>query len=112
MIHVEGFLQDNIITPLELTTNYNRWRNENVNSDFQTISGNPSKNRLTNRYKTTSQISFTGVISKLHIPSKSEVRLANDFETLQAVEYFASTIRQGTSNSNQLNTYILDSGKI
>ncbi|MEK4911834.1 sensor histidine kinase [Bacillus sp. FSL E2-8887] len=111
MIHVEGFLQDNIITPLELTTNYNRWRNENVNSDFQTISGNPSKNRLTNRYKTTSQISFTGVISKLHIPSKSEVRLANDFETLQAVEYFASTIRQGTSNSNQLNTYILDSGE-
>ncbi|MBK5425587.1 HAMP domain-containing sensor histidine kinase [Bacillus sp. TH30] len=111
MIHVEGFLQDNIITPLELTTNYNRWRNENGNSDFQSISGNPSKNRLTNRYKTTSQISFTGVISKLHIPSKSEVRLANDFETLQAVEYFASTIRQGTSNSNQLNTYILDSGE-
>ncbi|MEX0418130.1 ATP-binding protein, partial [Bacillus sp. C30] len=111
MIHVEGFLQDNIITPLELTTNYNRWRNENGNSDFQSISGNPSKNRLTNRYKTTSQISFTGVISKLHIPSKSEVRLANDFETLQAVEYFASTIRQGTANSNQLNTYILDSGE-
>ncbi|MCQ6526548.1 sensor histidine kinase [Bacillus mycoides] len=111
MIHVEGFLQDNIITPLELTTNYNRWRNENGNSDFQSISGNPSKNRLTNRYKATSQISFIGVISKLHIPSKSEVRLANDFETLQAVEYFASTIRQGTSNSNQLNTYILDSGE-
>ena len=44
-----GFLQDNIITPLELTTNYNRWQNENVNSDFQSINGNPAKNRLTNR---------------------------------------------------------------
>ncbi|MED1412054.1 MULTISPECIES: sensor histidine kinase [Bacillus] len=111
IIHVEGFIQGNIITPIELTINYNRWRNENVNSDFQSISGNPSKNRLTNRYKTMSQISFTGVISKLHLPSKAEVRLANDIETLQAVDYFANTIRQGTSNSNQLNTYILDSGE-
>ncbi|MGN4423798.1 ATP-binding protein [Bacillus cereus group sp. MYBK30-1] len=111
IIHVEGFIQGNIITPIELTINYNRWRNENLNSDFQSISGNPSKNRLTNRYKTMSQISFTGVISKLHLPSKAEVRLANDIETLQAVDYFANTIRQGTSNSNQLNTYILDSGE-
>ncbi|MFJ8355085.1 ATP-binding protein [Bacillus paramycoides] len=111
IIRVEGFIQGNIITPIELTINYNRWRNENLNSDFQSISGNPSKNRLTNRYKTMSQISFTGVISKLHLPSKAEVRLANDIETLQAVDYFANTIRQGTSNSNQLNTYILDSGE-
>ncbi|MED0962684.1 two-component sensor histidine kinase [Bacillus cereus] len=111
IIRVDGFIQGNIITPIELTINYNRWRNENLNSDFQSISGNPSKNRLTNRYKTMSQISFTGVISKLHLPSKAEVRLANDIETLQAVDYFANTIRQGTSNSNQLNTYILDSGE-
>ncbi|KMN46429.1 ATP-binding protein [Bacillus paramycoides] len=111
IIRVDGFIQGNIITPIELTVNYNRWRNENVNSDFQSISGNPSKNRLTNRYKTMSQISFTGMISKLHLPSKAEVRLANDIETLQAVDYFANTIRQGTSNPNQLNTYILDSGE-
>ncbi|MDM5426915.1 ATP-binding protein [Bacillus mycoides] len=111
MIHVEGFLQDNIITPLELTTNYNRWRNENVNSDFQSINGNPSKNRLTNRYKTATQIDFTGIVSKLQLPSKAEVRLANDFETLQAVQYFAEIIRNGTANSQQLNTYILDGGE-
>ncbi|EJS67349.1 two-component sensor histidine kinase [Bacillus cereus] len=111
MIYVDGFVQGNIITPLELTTNYNRWRNEHVNSDFQSINGNPSKNKLTNRYKTTTQIGFTGVISKLQLPSKAEVRLANDFETLQAVQYFAGTIREGTSNSQQLNTYILDGGE-
>ncbi|WP_433771597.1 ATP-binding protein [Bacillus wiedmannii] len=111
MIYVNGFVQGNIITPLELTTNYNRWRNEHVNSDFQSINGNPSKNKLTNRYKTTTQIGFTGVISKLQLPSKAEVRLANDFETLQAVQYFAGTIREGTSNSQQLNTYILDGGE-
>lgn len=46
MIHVAGFVQGNIITPLELTTNYNRWRNEHVNSDFQSINGNPSKINL------------------------------------------------------------------
>ncbi|TKI83498.1 two-component sensor histidine kinase, partial [Bacillus wiedmannii] len=89
MINVVGFVQDSTITPLELTTNYNRWQNENVNSDFQSINGNPAKNRLTSRSKTVTQIEFTGIVSKLQLPSKADVRLANDFETLQAVQYFA-----------------------
>ena len=92
MINVVGLVQDNTITPLELTTNYNRWQNEQFNSDFQSINGNPAKNRLTNRYKTGSQIDFTGIVSKLQLPSKAEVRLANDFETLQAVQYFAELL--------------------
>jgi signal transduction histidine kinase len=113
IIYVNGLLQsNNVITPQELITNNTRWENEQFNSDFQSISGNPSKNKLKNRYDNTgSPIHFTGVISKLQLPSKAEVRLAKDFETLQAVQYFARTIRQGTSNSNQLNTYILDSGE-
>ncbi|WP_283750481.1 sensor histidine kinase [Bacillus cereus] len=113
IIYVDGLLQpNNIITPQELITNNTRWENEQFNSDFQSISGNPSKNKLKNRYDNTgSPIHFTGVISKLQLPSKTEVRLAKDFETLQAVQYFARTIRQGTSNTNQLNTYILDSGE-
>ena len=113
IIYVDGLLQpNNIITPQELITNNTRWENEQFNSDFQSISGNPSKNKLKNRYNNTgSPIHFTGVISKLQLPSKTEIRLAKDFETLQAVQYFARTIRQGTSNSNQLNTYILDSGE-
>ncbi|MBE7118814.1 sensor histidine kinase [Bacillus cereus] len=113
IIYVDGLLQsNNVITPQELITNNTRWENEQFNSDFQSISGNPSKNKLKNRYDNTgSPIHFTGVISKLQLPSKAEVRLAKDFETLQAVQYFARTIRQGTSNSNQLNTYILDSGE-
>ncbi|MDM5192812.1 HAMP domain-containing sensor histidine kinase [Bacillus hominis] len=111
MINVVGLVQGNTITPLELTTNYNRWQNERINSDFQSINGNPSKNRLTNRYKTATQIEFTGIVSKLQLPSKAEVRLANDFETLQAVQYFAEIIRNGTANSQQLNTYILDGGE-
>ncbi|WP_439875519.1 sensor histidine kinase [Bacillus mycoides] len=112
IIYVDGLLQpNNIITPQELITNNTRWENEQFNSDFQSISGNPSKNKLKNRYNTGSPIHFTGIISKLQLPSKTEIRLAKDFETLQAVQYFARTIRQGTSNSNQLNTYILDSGE-
>ncbi len=66
---------------------------------------------LPNRYKTATQIEFTGTISKLQLPSKAEVRLANDIETLQAVQYFAELIRNGTANSQQLNTYIIDSGE-
>ncbi|EOP56953.1 hypothetical protein IKQ_00987 [Bacillus cereus VDM053] len=113
IIYVDGLLRPNdIITPQELITNNTRWINEQFNSDFQSISGNPSKNKLKNRYDNTgSPIEFTGIISKLQLPSKTEIRLAKDFETLQAVQYFARTIRQGTSNSNQLNTYILDSGE-
>ncbi|MED0970275.1 HAMP domain-containing sensor histidine kinase [Bacillus paramycoides] len=111
LIEVSGILRGNTITPLQLVVNYNKWQNSNFNADFQSISGNPSQNKLTNRSKPTYNVQFTGVISKLHLPSKAEVRLANDFETLQAVQYFAWTIRQGTTNSNQLNTYILDSGE-
>ncbi len=111
VINVVGLLQNKTITPIKLTTNYNRWQNEYTNSDFSSINGNPSKNRLTNRYKTVTQIEFTGTISKLQLPSKAEVRLANDIETLQAVQYFAELIRNGTANSQQLNTYIIDSGE-
>lgn len=94
--------ENNIITPQKLGTNYNQWQNEHFYSDFQSINGNPSKNRLASRYKSTTRIVFTGVITKLQLPSKAEVRLANDIETLQAVQYFADMIREGTSNSNQL----------
>ncbi len=111
VINVVGLLQNKTITPIKLTTNYNHWQNEYTNSDFSSINGNPSKNRLTNRYKTVTQIEFTGTISKLQLPSKAEVRLANDIETLQAVQYFAELIRNGTANSQQLNTYIIDSGE-
>lgn len=111
MINVVGLVRGKTITPLELTTSYNRWQNERINSDFSSINGNPSKNRLTSRYKTVTQIEFTGIVSKLQLPSKAEVRLANDIETLQAVQYFAELIRNGTANSQQLNTYIIDGGE-
>ncbi|HEB2431868.1 TPA: HAMP domain-containing protein [Bacillus cereus] len=112
IINVDGVVQENnIITPQKLGTNYNQWQNEHFYSDFQSINGNHSKNRLASRYKSTTRIVFTGVITKLQLPSKAEVRLANDIETLQAVQYFADIIRDGTSNSNQLNTFILDGGE-
>ncbi|HFJ9277791.1 histidine kinase [Bacillus cereus] len=112
IINVDGVVQENnIITPQKLGTNYNQWQNEHFYSDFQSINGNPSKNRLASRYKSTTRIVFTGVITKLQLPSKAEVRLANDIETLQAVQYFADMIREGTSNSNQLSTFILDGGE-
>ncbi|EEL65942.1 sensor histidine kinase [Bacillus cereus] len=112
IINVDGVVQENnIITPQKLGTNYNQWQNEHFYSDFQSINGNPSKNRLASRYKSTTRIVFTGVITKLQLPSKAEVRLANDIETLQAVQYFADMIREGTSSSNQLSTFILDGGE-
>lgn len=109
MINVVGWVRGKIITPLELTTSYNRWQNERINSDFSSINGNPSKNRITSRYKPVTQIEFTGIVSKLQLPSKADVRLANDFETLQAVQYFADIIRNGTANSHQLSYFLLDS---
>ncbi|TCJ83620.1 UNVERIFIED_ORG: hypothetical protein EDC93_102308 [Bacillus cereus] len=111
MINVVGFVQDSTITPIELTTNYNRWQNEYINSDFQSINGNHAKNRLTSRSKTVTQIEFTGIVSKLQLPSKADVRLANDLETLQAVQYFAEIIRDGTTSPQQLSHFLLDSGE-
>ncbi|WP_259417130.1 sensor histidine kinase [Bacillus toyonensis] len=113
IISVLGFLHGNIITPMELKTNYNQWSNGNITSDMQLIGENPSKNKLTNRYKQQgfTTVDFEGVISKLQLPSKAEVRLANDFETLQAVQSFANTIRQGIFNSNQLIIYPIDAGE-
>ncbi|HHY2673527.1 sensor histidine kinase [Bacillus toyonensis] len=113
IISVFGFLHGNIITPILLKTNYNQWSNGNITSDMQLIGENPSKNRLTNRYKQQGfpTVDFEGVISKLQLPSKAEVRLANDFETLQAVQSFANTIRQGIFNSNQLIIYPIDAGE-
>ncbi|PGT74959.1 two-component sensor histidine kinase [Bacillus cereus] len=111
VINVVGFVQDSTITPIELTTNYNRWQNEYINSDFQSINGNPAKNRLTSRSKTVTQIEFTGIVSKLQLPSKADVRLANDLETLQAVQYFAEIIRDGTTSPQQLSRSLLDSGE-
>ncbi|PEK45325.1 two-component sensor histidine kinase [Bacillus toyonensis] len=113
IISVFGFLHGNIITPMALKTNYNQWSNGNITSDMQLIGENPSKNRLTNRYKQQgfTTVDFEGVISKLQLPSKAEVRLANDFETLQAVQSFANTIRQGIFNSNQLIIYPIDAGE-
>lgn len=113
IISVFGFLHGNIITPILLKTNYNQWSNGNITSDMQLIGENPSKNRLTNRYKQQgfTTVDFEGVISKLQLPSKAEVRLANDFETLQAVQSFANTIRQGIFNSNQLIIYPIDAGE-
>ncbi|MGE7860669.1 ATP-binding protein [Bacillus mobilis] len=111
VINVVGFVQDYTITPIELTTNYNRWQNEYINSDFQSINGNPAKNRLTSRSKTVTQIEFTGIVSKLQLPSKADVRLANDLETLQAVQYFAEIIRDGTTSPQQLSHFLLDSGE-
>lgn len=113
IISVLGFLHGNIITPMALKTNYNQWSNGNITSDMQLIGENPSKNKLTNRYKQQgfTTVDFEGVISKLQLPSKAEVRLANDFETLQAVQSFANTIRQGIFNSNQLIIYPIDAGE-
>lgn len=113
ILSVFGFLHGNIITPIVLKTNYNQWSNGNITSDMQLIGENPSKNRLTNRYKQQgfTTVDFEGVISKLQLPSKAEVRLANDFETLQAVQSFANTIRQGIFNSNQLIIYPIDAGE-
>ena len=53
------------------------------------------------------QIEFTGIVSKLQFHPNLDVRLANDFETLQAVQYFARLLEMALANSHQLNTYII-----
>ena len=67
--------ENNIITPQKLGTNYNQWQNEHFYSIFSQLMVTLLRTDFA-RYKSTTRIVFTGVITKLQLPSKVEVRLA------------------------------------
>ncbi|MBC6975608.1 HAMP domain-containing protein [Bacillus sp. Xin] len=101
---IEGILKKNVIIPVTLTNRYNSWQNDNIISDFKLFNidwGDLKRNR----YTKLGIHKFQGTVSKIHLPSKNDIRLANNLETLQGVQHWELSVILGKTNSNKLTTY-------
>ncbi|MEY8349679.1 HAMP domain-containing sensor histidine kinase [Bacillus cereus] len=106
---VEGILKGEIIVPVTLRTRYNSWKNENIISDFELFNidwGALKKDRYAKDAKLGIH-KFQGTVSKIHLPSKNEIRLANNLETLQGIQHWELSVLLGKTNSNKLTTYTI-----
>ncbi|MCI0765683.1 HAMP domain-containing sensor histidine kinase [Bacillus sp. TL12] len=104
---IEGILKKNVIIPVTLTNRYNSWQNDNIISDFKLFNidwGDLKRNRYTKDAKLGIH-KFQGTVSKIHLPSKNDIRLANNLETLQGVQHWELSVILGKTNSNKLTTY-------
>lgn len=109
VLFVEGILKGEIIVPVILKTPYNLWENKNIISDFELFNidwGALKKDKHTKDAKL-GMHKFQGTVSKIHLPSKNEVRLANNLETLQGVQHWELSVLLGKTNSNKLTTYTI-----
>ncbi|MEH7457351.1 two-component sensor histidine kinase [Bacillus pseudomycoides] len=109
LIQVTGILKDNIIIPARIGTSYNSWQNDNLISDFKLFNIDLPKSQ-NNKYSKTPTLhfdTFEGVISKIHLPSKNEIRLANNLEILQAAQHLGLSIVLGQTDPNKLTTYTI-----
>ncbi|HEK9102259.1 HAMP domain-containing protein [Bacillus pfraonensis] len=106
---IEGILKKNVIIPVTLTNRYNSWQNDNIISDFKLFDidwGALKRNRYTKDAKLGIH-KFQGTVSKIHLPSKNDIRLANNLETLQGVQHWELSVILGKTNSNKLTTYTI-----
>ncbi|KEK23722.1 sensor histidine kinase [Bacillus gaemokensis] len=109
LILINGILKENVIIPVTITTNYNSWKNDNIISDFKLFDidwTNSKKNKYTKDTRLGIH-DFEGIVSKIHLPSKNDIRLANNLETLQGVQHWELSVLLGKADSNELTTYII-----
>ncbi|MEN1935453.1 HAMP domain-containing sensor histidine kinase [Paenibacillus sp. 102] len=109
ILRIEGILKKNVIIPVTLTNRYNSWQNDNIISDFKLFDidwGALKRNRYTKDAKLGIH-KFQGTVSKIHLPSKNDIRLANNLETLQGVQHWELSVILGKTNSNKLTTYTI-----
>lgn len=108
-IQVQGVKKKDMLIPGTIKKDYLTWRNEYFISDsksfgieWQTEKATPYRKELGT---ITNQVE--GTISKMHLPSKSEFLLANNVDTLQAVQQWSISVMLGKSNLNELTTLTL-----
>ncbi|EEL51427.1 MULTISPECIES: sensor histidine kinase [Bacillus cereus group] len=110
-ILIDGILKKDVIIPVTITAPNNIWTNENLMEDFKLFNidwTNAKKKK--NKYETESRLgihTFQGTVSKIHLPSKNEIRLANNLETLQGVQHWELSVLLGKTNSNELTTFTI-----
>ncbi|WP_242142612.1 MULTISPECIES: HAMP domain-containing sensor histidine kinase [unclassified Bacillus cereus group] len=102
-IQVQGIVRQNSIFPTKIRTNYNVWRNDNLLADIGPLI--TPKNKYTEGQSKYTIRTFEGVISQIYLPSKNEIRLANNIETLYAIQQWNFALNPDHANSNELTTY-------
>ncbi|EMA6342017.1 ATP-binding protein [Bacillus cytotoxicus] len=102
-IQVQGIVRQNSIFPTKIRTNYNIWRNDNLLADIGPLI--TPKNKYTEGQSKYTIRTFEGVISQIYLPSKNEIRLANNIETLYAIQQWNFALNPDHANSNELTTY-------
>ncbi|WP_144568581.1 sensor histidine kinase [Bacillus pseudomycoides] len=108
-ILIEGILKKDVIIPVTIKSNYNTWQNDNIMSDFKLFNIDWT-NAKKNRYARDTRLgahTFEGIVSKIHLPSKNDLRLANNLETLQGIQHWELSVMLGKTNSNELTTFTI-----
>ncbi|WP_459501564.1 sensor histidine kinase [Bacillus sp. C1] len=109
VILVDGILKQDVIIPVTITTRYNSWKNDNIISDFKLFDIDWT-NAKKNKYAKDTRLgihTFEGTVSKIHLPSKNDLRLANNLETLQGIQHWELSVVLGKTNSNELTTFTI-----
>ncbi|PEY30304.1 two-component sensor histidine kinase [Bacillus cereus] len=109
IISINGLLKKDVIIPVTITTPYNTWKNDNIISDFELFNidwPNAKKNKYAKDTRPGVQ-KFEGIVSKIHLPSKNDLRLANNLETLQGIQHWELSVMLGKTNSNELTTFTI-----
>ncbi|MGG3520060.1 HAMP domain-containing sensor histidine kinase [Bacillus pseudomycoides] len=109
IIRIDGLLKKDVIIPVTITTRYNTWKNDNIISDFELFNidwPNAKKNKYAKDTRPGVQ-KFEGIVSKIHLPSKNDLRLANNLETLQGIQHWELSVMLGKTNSNELTTFTI-----
>ncbi|MBY0595508.1 sensor histidine kinase [Bacillus bingmayongensis] len=109
IILIDGILKKDVIIPVTITTRYNSWQNDNIISDFKLFDIDWASAKK-NKYVKDTRLgihTFKGVVSKIHLPSKNDLRLANNLETLQGIQHWELSVMLGKTNSNELTTFTI-----
>ncbi|MBO1624400.1 two-component sensor histidine kinase [Bacillus cereus] len=109
VILIDGILKKDVIIPVTITTRYNSWKNDNIISDFKLFNIDWT-NAKKNKYAKDTRLgihTFEGIVSKIHLPSKNDLRLANNLETLQGIQHWELSVILGKTNSNELTTFTI-----
>ncbi|ENQ3104731.1 HAMP domain-containing protein [Bacillus sp. 491mf] len=109
-ISVQGILKNNMIIPVTITTADNKtWQNDNIISDLKLfgIQLTDIKRNLYTKDFSTSINKFDGTISKLHMPSPNDIRLANKDTLMQGIQHWELSVALGKTNASEMTTYTL-----
>lgn len=110
-IIVYGIQKRDMLIPITINKGKQTWSNDHIISDSKAF-GVEWKIEKGNPYRKDLGLSIDshqieGTISKVHLPSKSDFLLANNVDTLQAIQQWSISVMLGKSNVNEPTTLIL-----